>query len=159
MDNSIQDHIDLMSPPGWFTVIPLLLAFVSQVGCSPENDGRMPVYPVTGKVTVGGQPAAGAEVVFYGATPDLKGPGTVPPEGTTDANGVYQLSTFETDDGSPAGQFKVTIFWPEPIPPDVDQEMYQPKDRLKERFLNPETSGLTAKVPKGGGVLPTFELN
>jgi hypothetical protein len=119
----------------------------------------MEVYPVTGKVTVGGQPAEGAEVVFYGATPDLQGPGTVAPAGTTDKDGVFQLRSYEPNDGAPAGKFNVTVFWPEPIPEGVDEEMYQPKDRLKQRYLNPEKSGLTAEVPVGGAELPPFELN
>lgn len=127
-------------------------------GCSQSDDGRMQVYPVTGKVTVGGQPAEGAEVVFYGATPDLKGPGTIPPVGTTDANGEFSLTSYEPDDGAPAGKFQVTVFWPEPIPEGADEEMFQPKDRLKEKYLDPETSQLSAEIPVGGAVLAPFEL-
>jgi hypothetical protein len=37
--------------------------------------------------------------------------------------------------------------------------MFQPKDRLKQRYINPETSGLTAEVPFGGGMLPTIDLS
>jgi hypothetical protein len=100
----------------------------------------------------------GAEVVLYGATPELIGPGTIPPEGVTDESGAFSLRSYEPDDGAPAGKFNVTIFWPEPIPEGADQEMFQPKDRLKEKYLDPETSGLTADVPVGGGELPTFAL-
>ncbi len=134
------------------------LAALVVAGCSKSDDGRLEVYPVTGKVTVGGRPAEGAEVVLYGATPELKGPGTIPPEGTTDENGAFSLTSYEPNDGAPAGKFHVTIFWPEPIPEGADQEMFQPKDRLKQKYLNPDASGLTAEVPVGGGELPPFEL-
>jgi hypothetical protein len=135
------------------------LALLMLSGCASEDDGRMQVYPVSGTVKVGGQPVEGAEVVFYGATPGLRGKGTIPPEGETDANGVFRLTSYEPNDGAPAGQFKVTVRWPEPIPADADQEMYQPKDRLKGKYSDPETSGLTVEVPEGGGELPPFELN
>jgi hypothetical protein len=139
----------------WFS----LAVIVCSAGCSQSDDGRMTVYPVSGKVLVGGRPAEGAEVVFYGATPDLKGTGTVPPSGTTDENGVFRLRSYEPDDGAPAGNFNVTVFWPEPIPEGVDEEMFQPKDRLKDRFMNPDSSGLTAEIPEGGIDLPPFQLN
>lgn len=136
-----------------------LMTMVCFSGCSSKDDGRLEVYPASGKVTVGGQPVEGAEVVFYGATPDLRGPGAVAPEGVTDGNGVFHLRSYEPDDGAPAGKFNVTIFWPEPIPKGVDEEMFQPKDRLKNRYIDPEKSGLTTQVPEGGGELHPFELN
>jgi hypothetical protein len=136
----------------------VVASILSVAGCARSDDGRMQVYPVTGKVTVGGQPAEGAELVFYGATPDLKGPGTIPPVGTTDANGEFALTSYEPDDGAPAGKFQVTVFWPEPIPEGADEEMFQPKDRLKEKYLDPETSQLSAEIPVGGAELAPFEL-
>jgi hypothetical protein len=118
----------------------------------------MQVYPASGQVTVNGQPAAGAQVAFYGATPELTGPGTPAPAATTDENGEYRLRSYDPEDGAPAGEFKVTVVWPEPIPPNVDQEMYRPKDRLKGRYSHPDKSGLKMTVPEGGGELPPIEL-
>jgi hypothetical protein len=143
---------------GWRCRIFVLAFLLIATGCSKVEDGRMEVFPVSGKVTVNGQPAAGAHVVFYGATPDLTGPGTPAPDGTTDENGEYRLRSYDPEDGAPAGEFKVTVEWPEPIPPNVDQEMYRPKDRLKGRYSNPDKSGLKRTVPEGGGELPPIEL-
>jgi hypothetical protein len=135
-----------------------LVAIACAVGCSRADSDREQVYPVTGKVTVGGQAAAGAEVSFFGATPELKGPGTVLPAGTTDEYGEFQLRSYEPGDGAPAGKFNVTIFWPEPIPEGADEGMFQPKDRLMGRYLDAESPGLSAEVPVGGGELPALEL-
>lgn len=126
-------------------------------GCG-KDDGHTKVYPVQGKVVVNGAPAAGARVVFYPVSDDLKKPGMPVPEGTTDAEGLYHLQSYKSNDGAPIGEFKVTVHWPEPIPPNVDQEMYEPKDRLGGRYIDPQTSQLTAKVEKGGGEIPPFEL-
>lgn len=134
-----------------------LAVLLTCAGCE-SDDGRVKVYPVDGVVQVRGEPLEGAELVFYPVAESLKGPGMPIPAGTTDENGKYQLRSFDPEDGAPAGEFKVTIFWPEPIPSNVDQEMYQPKDRLKGRYSDPNTSPLTATVEEGGGTLPAFEL-
>lgn len=140
------------------TCVATVLALLSGCSAGGDVDGRMKVYPVSGAVMVGGQPAAGARVVFYGATPELTGPGTVAPAAMADENGVFHLRSYEPEDGAPAGKFNVTVFWPEEVPEGVDPEVNRPKDRLKNRYLNPETSGLTAEIPVGGSELPPFEL-
>ena len=128
------------------------------IGCEQTPDGQLKVYRTSGKVLVNGQPAEGIKVVLYGATPDLQGPGTVAPYGQTDADGEFALTSYELNDGAPAGKFNVTAFWPEPIPAGADEEMYEPKDQLKDQYLDANKSGLKVSVPKGGGELPTFEL-
>ena len=139
----------------FLTIIAVGLAFVP--GCG-KDDGHIKVYPVQGKVLVAGAPAEGARVVFYPASDDLKKPGMPVPEGTTDAQGAFKLRSYKPGDGAPVGEFKVTVHWPEPIPPNVDEEMVEPKDRLGKRYVDPQKSGLTAKVEQGGGEIPSFEL-
>jgi hypothetical protein len=123
-----------------------------------KNDGRVKVYPVQGKVLVRGAPAEGARVVFYPVSDDLKKPGMPVPEGTTDAEGVFKLKSYEADDGAPEGDFRVSVIWFEPLPPDADPEAVPTKDRLSGRYNDPQKSQLTAKVEKGGGEIPPFEL-
>jgi hypothetical protein len=125
-------------------------------GCG-ENDTRVDVYPVKGKVLVGGQPAEGAQVVFYPQSPELQGPGMPVPEGTTDSDGQFELQSFDPADGAPAGDFNVTVSWPEPTPENFSG-IIDPKDRLGGRYVDPQRSGLTVTVEKGGGELPPLEL-
>jgi hypothetical protein len=129
---------------------------VAALGCSADGD-RVDVYPVTGKVLVGGQPAEGAIVTFYSATDELRERKVPPPTGTVDASGEFRLSSYEPDDGAPAGEFKVTVVWQEPPPPNA-VGVFAQKDRLRGRYTNPQTSTLTARVEQGGGELPPFQL-
>ena len=126
------------------------------IGCSADND-EVDVYPVTGKVLVGGQPAEGAIVTFYSATEELRERKVPPPTGTVDVNGAFHLSSYEPDDGAPAGEFKVTVVWFEPPPPNA-VGVFSQQDRLRGRYTNPQTSTLTAHVEQGGGALPPFQL-
>jgi hypothetical protein len=129
------------------------------VGCS-KDDGRIPVYPVTGKVIVNGAPAERAQVVFYPIADELRKPGMPIPSAATDANGVFRLRSYDPGDGAPVGKFNVTVFWAGPARSGADEESesYVPNDRLGGRYADPKKSGLTATVEEGGGELPPFEL-
>lgn len=135
-----------------------MAAVMALAGCGSKDEGRVEVFPVTGKVLVNGQPAAGAEVIFLGATPDLQGPGTISASGIANEQGVFQLGSYAMDDGAPAGKFNVAVIWREPIPEGVDRERFEAKDRLSNRYATAEASGLSAEVPPGGVELPPFEL-
>ncbi|MCO6045968.1 hypothetical protein NG895_18875 [Aeoliella sp. ICT_H6.2] len=135
----------------------LVVAFIA--GCESKPEGRMTVYPTTGSVTVDGSSAEGVKIVLYGATPDLQGPGTVAPYAITDAEGKFSLTSYESNDGAPAGSFKVCAIWPEPTPPDADEEFFEPEDRLKGKYETPDSTPLQTTVEEGGSELPPFELS
>lgn len=77
-------------------------------GCGAD-DGRVPVYPAQGKVTVSGEAPDGALVVLYpakgGTEAELRPSGRVKPDGT------FRLTTYVADDGAPAGEYTATIQW------------------------------------------------
>jgi hypothetical protein len=144
-------HIGINST--WFAIVAVVAC-----GCG-GNVATVPLYETSGKVTVQGQPADGAKVVFYPTSSELQGPRMPIPAGMADATGTFQLQSYEPQDGAPAGEFKVTVIWPEPIPPNVDQEMYQPKDRLQGRYSDPQRTTIKATIPEGGGEIPPFQLH
>jgi hypothetical protein len=131
------------------------LIFISACG---RNDGHVRVYPVQGKVIVRGAPAEGARIVFYPVSEELKKHGMPVPDGTTDAQGTFKLKSYKADDGAPEGEFKIGVIWLEQLPPDADPDVVSAKDRLGGRYGDPQKSQLTAKVEKGGGEIPPFEL-
>ena len=126
------------------------------LGCG-KDDGHVKLYPVSGKVTVNGQPAAGARVVLYPKAAEVEGKKMPTPAAVVDANGQFQMESYVPGDGAPEGEYKVSITWLAPPPPNA-QGIFDEKDRLSGRYSNPEKSGLTAHVESGGGELPPFEL-
>jgi hypothetical protein len=82
----------------------LLVAVLT--GCS--GDSRVPVYPVTGKVTFDGKPASGAQVM-------LNATGEVPKDlaliGVVNDDGSFKISSYGDGDGAPAGEYVVTVQW------------------------------------------------
>jgi len=110
-------------------------------GCSGDDESELlPTHPVHGVLTHQDEPMSGAIVIFH---PTKKGLVGGSPRGTADEDGKYRLTTFRTDDGAPAGEYKVTIYWPEPGPPDADP---LPPDRLKNAYSDEKTTKLTATV-------------
>ena len=77
-----------------------LLAF-GLVGCGGSSLPS-PV-PVSGTVTLNGKPVDAAVVTFIGAAGARSG------SGKTGTDGTFKLTTINTDDGAPPGEYVVTI--------------------------------------------------
>lgn len=78
--------------------LPILL-IVAATGC-----GKGGMVPVKGVVKLNGQPLAHASVMFI-----AQDEGGKDATGTTDENGVFQLSTFKPGDGALKGKYKVVV--------------------------------------------------
>jgi hypothetical protein len=123
----------------WSLFIGLTSLIVASLGCSDQDNDRIAAYPVTGKVLVKGQPADGASIIFYSQSPAPEGKKMPVPAGSTDANGSFQLTSYESGDGAPATDYNVAIIWPEPPPPNAIG-VFEPQDRLRGRYANPQTA-------------------
>jgi len=147
----------------------------------PGCGNRIPVTPVTGTITLKGEPVENAVVTFIPDAPS----GTVA-TATTDKEGQYVLQTFignKTAFGAFPGSYKVTVVKRVQTDfPDLEQrlENLSPEEQdalavqvsatLRGRAPNFEyivpqkygsqiTSGLTAEVPAKGRLVRDFELD
>tara|TARA_R110002111_G_scaffold255157_1_gene321295 strand:- start:92352 stop:92807 length:456 start_codon:yes stop_codon:yes gene_type:complete len=127
-------------------------------GTDPEIAKRPKVYPVTGSVTLAGQPVEKAVVIFVG------GDG-VTARGVTDASGEFALTTFDQNDGAVAGAQQVGILKEEAgydpnqlkigeAPPAVKAD----RNALPKKYADPKSSGLKADVKDGQENHFTFDL-
>jgi len=116
------------------------------VGCSKSE-----MTPVTGVLTLNGQPVADAEVAF---NPKTVGRLAI---GRTDSTGHFKLSTGAPDDGAVPGEYTVTLF--EYYPPDKPPKMSSGPlpSRFAVKYSDPSTSPLSAKVERGAKNEFTFE--
>jgi hypothetical protein len=136
----------------WF-LHGLLSAALLTVICSCSSNKR--VYPVSGKVLFEGKPAAGAILKFYAVDPaDKKDEPALVPQAIANEDGAFRLTTYRSEDGAPAGKYTVSIFWSKPAKGGDDYG----KPLIPARYLNAETSGLTAVVEERATELPPFQL-
>jgi hypothetical protein len=82
-------------------LVGLTVLLIAGGGC---GDRRSPV-PVSGTVTVDGQPVEGATVTFHPLDDDREGR---PATGLTDKTGTFRLTTG-TEDGARPGAYKVVV--------------------------------------------------
>jgi len=130
-------------------VAALLLACAA---CGSDSD-RKPLFPAEGKVFFESKPASGAIVFLHAA--DAEGPKAVRPHGTVGKDGSYRLSTYQNEDGVPAGTYQVAVFWTKPGKyGDEGGERLLP-----EKYANPAGSGIPPVViTEGANQLPAITL-
>jgi len=112
------------------------------VGCGGEPKGgpRVETSPVTGKILVDGVPAASLEVTCH---PQGGSEVNYPLNTLTDEQGQFSLGTYESGDGLPAGEYKLTFEW-------LEGTMLGPTtDKLKEAYSDPAKSEFTVTVKEG----------
>ena len=118
------------------------------VGCSGPT-AQKPVYAVNGKLTCQGKPMDRAQITFRLA--DDPNPRALGILARADANGAYQVTTYKRFDGLPAGDYVVTIQWPEARSnksglEEAESEDEIPPDRLKGAHSDPTKSKLRVTV-------------
>lgn len=120
------------------TFLSALMLLVTVVGC-----GGPKLLPVTGVVTLDGEPVAEAGVMFL---PIEQGPAT---GGTTDAAGRFQLTTTNRLGVAPGG-YHVTVTKREVTGGGMFDVGGPKSQKIKwfvpEKYSKPETSGLEAAV-------------
>lgn len=124
-----------------FCVAPILL-----MGCGGSD--RADTVAVTGVVTVDGNPIENASVTF---TPEAGRSAT----GTTDSEGKFKLTTYESDDGAIVGKHQISIaFSPssDDVPSNDPAEMKKAKNKnpIPEKYGSASTSGLAEEVKASG---------
>lgn len=111
-------------------------------------------YPVKGTVKYKGEPVTDAAVTFFPSQGR-------PAAGMTDSQGTFQLSTFSSKDGAPAGTYKVSVtesVTEIPPMPGTGPEPPPKPPRFPGRYTDPEQSNLSAEVKSGAENNFTFDL-
>lgn len=138
--------------------VGVICLLVLIAGC---GDGRVSVYPVTGTVLYHGEPAADADVTFYDTRPPEQTRDIPIPQGRTDAQGQFKLTTFEENDGAPAGKYRVAVKIASITEQAVLEQLRSDGSGNQTgglKYLSPETSGLTATVTEQATILEPFTL-
>jgi hypothetical protein len=141
------------------------------------------LYPVYGKVTHKGEPAAGAYVVLVrdgpappGATPAT---GDQSPSAIVKEDGSFTVNCGDRGGGAPPGKYKVIIDWRTGLAADAvkaqeatekkkmgrrarsykpDKHSMLAPDRLQGRYASPEKSQLAVEIKPQTNNLPAFDL-
>lgn len=149
------------------SLISMATIFVT-FGCGQKEDANRPKrVDASGTVTLNGSPVEGANVVFVPES------GGHPASARTDANGSFELTTFDDGDGAVPGNYSVAISKMESTVaetgPDMRDPGYnplqmkkekrpEPKHLLPKKYSEAKTSELKATVSADGDNEFTFQL-
>lgn len=139
-------------PIGVSVALAILLSlFAGTVlaGCSRSGPQRVTTHPVQGKITFQGQPIGGAFVVLHpkeAAAPDVPtSRAHVQPDGT------FRVSTYDSADGAPAGEYVVTVQWQKLVKSGGD--FVPGPNLLPTKYSNRATSDVVVHVAAGANEL------
>ncbi len=123
------------------TIVVLVLSLTS---CAKEPRGgpRVPTSPISGTVLVDGVPAAALLVTCH---PMGDSPVPTKISAFTDQEGRFSVGTYESGDGAPAGEYQLTFLWGQWN----FSGRYGGPDKLKDKYVDPETSKIIATVVEG----------
>jgi hypothetical protein len=127
--------------------------------CTRRAEGEKEVFPASGEMFVGGQPATGARLAFHPVQDDSQDqwPGGFP-RAVVDEAGKFMVETYRVRDGCPAGDYVVLVTWPATLPGEANSEEAETVDRLEGRYAARESSTLKAKVESKPTDLGRYEL-
>ena len=129
------------------------LAILLLVGCGP-SDVRVPVVPVSGKVSFQGQSPAGAQIVLH---PVSKVEGqSVAPSGSVKDDGSFQISAYDQADGAPPGEYVATVQWFKVVADEGGSG--RGPNVLPAKYASPETSPVKITVNSEATEVPPIEI-
>ncbi len=131
----------------WTTrlAVPSLLLTLLFCSCSDKDPNWKETYPVTGEIYVDGAPAAQLAV----RCTDVNGLDKEQPtlsSAFTDEGGKFEISTYETGDGMPEGEYVLTFEWGQW---NLVSGSYGGDDKLKGKYLDPKKSEHKFTVVEG----------
>ena len=90
-----------------------LILILCLPGCT-RSEYPNETYPVSGRIkTAAGEPASYVRVTLHSSKLVSEGD-PFRPSAMTDDDGNFQLTTYETHDGAPAGSYAITFRWADP---------------------------------------------
>lgn len=115
-------------------------------------------YPVSGKVTFRGKPIVDATVVLHPVTKPSEEDNFFLPRGNVLSDGSFRLTTYNSHDGAPAGDYKVTFDWTGSHEGLDEDEIDARKQILPRKYTSPDTSEFVVTISEGANKLDTFKL-
>jgi len=140
--------------PQWCRPVGLTLAFatiVLSISCSRSNHPEL--FPVEGQLFLERKPAYKAVIWFCPIGESARASSR--PHAVVGDDGNFEVGTYKTGDGAPAGRYKLFVIWR--VPPKSGDE--DGPSLIPFRYMDPEKSGLPIiEVSAGPTVIPPIRL-
>ncbi|MEX2286570.1 MAG: hypothetical protein WD648_05730 [Planctomycetaceae bacterium] len=138
-------------------IVPLVLASCGGTN-NPQPVNAKKTIPVRGEVYIDGKPGYGVKVNFVPKSPDAANP-TVS-VGESGEDGKFEIGTYGTNDGAPAGEYVLTFVWFDRTKIDVLNREESAADQFSGKYADPKNSKHSVTVPEDATEveIPRIEL-
>ena len=137
-----------------FPILMLIAAAVcTTTGCGETAPQRAATYPVSTRITYQGKPIPGAFVALH---PKVPQPDVPTPRANIGSDGQLKVTTYDTADGAPAGEYVLTIEWYKPIKQGGD--VVAGPNIIPRKYASPKTSPVLIQVAEGHTSFPPIKL-
>lgn len=140
--------------PALATVWTTVLIVAGLTGCTEVDGSRLPAHPTQGTITFEGQPIPGAFLVLH--PQDEAASGNPTATAHVQSDGTFAVSTYDSGDGAPAGDYVVTVQWSKLLK--FNGEVAPGPNILPQKYSNPATSGVIVHVAEGDNTLAPITL-
>jgi hypothetical protein len=130
-----------------WSVLPALLLCL---GCS-SDEKRVTVHPVTGKISVGGEAPVGAQIVLHSVSPSIDA--KLAPTAKVQKDGTFKVSSYQSGDGAPEGEYVATISWYK-----ITEGGVRGDDVVPKKYSSAETSPIKISVKSGSNEVPPIDV-
>jgi hypothetical protein len=135
------------------STVAIVVLFVL-AGCGRSGPPRVETNPTKGSITYQGQPIGGA---FLALHPKVGAAADVPTAtAVVQPDGAFAVTTYDTGDGAPEGDYVVTIQWRKATK--SGGEFVPGPNLLPAKYSRPESSDVVVHVASGTNELPPIVL-
>jgi hypothetical protein len=117
-------------------------------GCGDDGPLRKETFPVSGQVVIDGQPPSSPVQIMCHPVGGMDQQQRTISQSVTGDEGRFSISTYETGDGAPAGEYVLTFEWGQM---NLFSMQYGGPDKLNGRYADPKTSQIKFSVTPDGG--------
>src|SRR4051812_30400474 len=159
MPHSLSNVAARKTWPIRFQFVLLAMSFVAADGCSKGKDpNRLPVFPVSGHLSIKGQAPTGAFVVLHpkaGTAINPKGE-VVRPRAVVKPDGSFAFASYDADDGAPSGEYSLTVEWRKIVRSPDGSPVLGP-NVVSPKYGRPESSPVSIRIAeKSNELAPIF---
>lgn len=133
----------------------LLVLLITASSCRPDGPFHKETIRVSGQVFVDGQPPGASVQIMAHESGGMDKEHPSVTQAITENDGKFSMTTYETGDGMPPGEYVLTFTWQEF---NVFSMSYGGPDKLNDRYNDPQKSEVKVFVKSGGKPIDLGEI-
>jgi hypothetical protein len=139
----------------------MAISIAATTGCGKSADpNKLPVFPVTGHLSVKGQAPVGAFVVLHPKQGTAVAPNgeVVRPRAVVKPDGSFEFGSYNSNDGAPSGDYSMTVEWRKIVKSPDGTPVLGP-NVVPPKYARPQSSPVAIRIAEKSNELDPIMVN